>query len=75
MKLKHLELLLKVGDCHSPLLELEVLLLHSMLKVDDHVGANVHLLIGAVQLLVGLVPPMLVLSEVAICDLQVTFLV
>jgi hypothetical protein len=48
MKLKHLELLLKVGDRHSPLLELEVLLLHSMLKVDDHVGANVHLLIGAV---------------------------
>jgi hypothetical protein len=36
-------LLLKDGDHHYPLLELEVLLLIGMLKVYDRMGALVHL--------------------------------
>jgi hypothetical protein len=48
LKLKHLELLHKGGDRHYSLLELVVLVLHSMLKVDDHVGVSVHLIMGTI---------------------------
>jgi hypothetical protein len=48
LKLKHLERQLKGGDRHCPLLKLVVLLLHSILKVDDRVSASVHLLMSGV---------------------------
>jgi hypothetical protein len=41
LKLKHLKLLLKSGDHHYPLLELEVLLLDVVLEVYDRVRAVV----------------------------------
>jgi hypothetical protein len=42
LKLKHLKLLLKIGDRHYPLLELKVLLLDVVLEVYDHVRVLVH---------------------------------
>jgi hypothetical protein len=48
LKLKHLKLPLKGGDCHCPLLELEVLLLVGVLEVYNRIGAGVHLLVGEV---------------------------
>jgi hypothetical protein len=41
LKLKHLKLLLKIGDHRCPLLELEVLLLDVVLEVYDRVSALV----------------------------------
>jgi hypothetical protein len=41
-----------------------------MLEVYNRVGAGVHLLTGEVQLLAVVVPPVLGLAEVAVCNLQ-----
>jgi hypothetical protein len=46
-----------------------------MLKVDDHVGANAHLLTSGVELLAGVVPPVLGLAKAEVHDLQLTVLV
>jgi hypothetical protein len=75
LELEHLELLLESGDHRCPLLKLEVLLLDGVLKVYNHVGVGVHLLMGEVKLLVVVVPPVLSLTEAVVCDLQLTVLV
>jgi hypothetical protein len=41
LKLKHLKLLLKIGNCRCPLLEIKVLLLDVVLEVYDRVRALV----------------------------------
>jgi hypothetical protein len=47
LKLKHLKLLLKIGDRRCPLLKLKILLLYLVLEVYDHVRALVqHLTSG-----------------------------
>jgi hypothetical protein len=68
-------LLLKGGDRRCRLLELEVLLLHNMLKVYDRMGASVNNLTSGVELLAGVIPPTLGLAKAAVHDLQLIVLV
>jgi hypothetical protein len=42
------KLLVQVGDCLCPLLKLGVLHLNGVLKVDDPVGIDIHLLLSDV---------------------------
>jgi hypothetical protein len=42
------KLLVEVGDCLCPLLKLGVLHLNGVLKVDDPVGIDIHLLLSDV---------------------------
>jgi hypothetical protein len=51
--------LLKVGDHLCPLLKLGILRLHMVLKVNDFVGTDIHLLAGDVEQYTGVVPSML----------------
>jgi hypothetical protein len=45
-----------------------------VLEVYTRVGVGVHLLMGEVQVLAGVVPPVLDLTEAAVRDLQLTVL-
>jgi hypothetical protein len=49
----------QVGDHLCPLLKLSVLRLHVVLKVDDFVGMDIHLLMSDVEQHTGVVPSML----------------
>jgi hypothetical protein len=51
--------LLEVGDHLCPLLKLSVLRLHVVLKVDDFVDMDIHLLMSDVEQHTGVVPSML----------------
>jgi hypothetical protein len=62
--------LLEVRDSLHPLLKLSVLRLDGILEMHDCVGIGVHLLTCEVKLLTGEVPPVLGLTKVAVCDLQ-----
>jgi hypothetical protein len=53
---------------------LGLLRLEGMLKVDDPVGMDIHLLPSDVKQLTGVVPPMLSLTKTTICYLQLTVL-
>jgi hypothetical protein len=46
--LKHLKLLLKIGNCRYPLLELKVLLLNVVLEVYDRVRALIQHLTSSI---------------------------
>jgi hypothetical protein len=74
LKLKRLKLLLKSGDHRCSLLEVKVLLLNMVLKVYNGVSTLVHHRASGVQLLTGVVPPMLGLTEAAVRDLQIMVL-
>jgi hypothetical protein len=50
------QLLLEVGNHLCPLLKLDVLRLHVVLKVDDHVSTDHHLLTSDVEQHMGIVP-------------------
>jgi hypothetical protein len=50
---------LKVGDHLRPLLNLGILHLHVVLKVDNLMGTGLHLLTGDVEQHTGVVPSML----------------
>jgi hypothetical protein len=75
LKLKHLNLLLKRGNHHCPLLKLDVLLLIGMLEVYDRVSALVHQLTWHIKLLTDVVPHVLGLTEVTVHDHQLPVLV
>jgi hypothetical protein len=66
--------LLEVGDRLRPLLKLAVMRLNGMLKVNDPVGTDIHLLVSDVEQLMGVVPPMLGLTKLTISDLQLAVL-
>jgi hypothetical protein len=66
--------LLEVGDRLRPLLKLAVMRLNGMLKVNDPVGTDIHLLASDVEQLMGVVPPMLGLTKLTISDLQLAVL-
>jgi hypothetical protein len=72
--LKLQKLLLEVVDRLCPLLNLDILLLNGMLKVDDPVGMLIHLLTSDVEQLTCVVPPMLDLTKPMVSDLQLTVL-
>jgi hypothetical protein len=55
-------MLLEVGNRLRPLLKLDILRLHVVLKVDDPVGMDIHLLTGDVKQHTGVVPSTLGLT-------------
>jgi hypothetical protein len=69
LPLKLKKLLLVVEDRLHPLLKFSVLHLNGMLKVDDPVGTDIHLLTRDVEQLTGVVPPMLGLTKLTVSDL------
>jgi hypothetical protein len=69
------KLLLNAGDRLHPLLNLGMLCLKGVLKVYNPVGIDVHLLMCKVQLLTGVVPPVLGLTKIMICDPQLAVLI
>jgi hypothetical protein len=56
-------MLLKVGDHLRPLLKLNILRLHVVLKVDNSVGTDIHLLAGDVEQHTSVVPSMLGITK------------
>jgi hypothetical protein len=69
LPLKLKKLLLVVEDRLHPLLKFSVLHLNGMLKVDDPVGTDIHLLTRDVEQLTGVVPPMIGLTKLTVSDL------
>jgi hypothetical protein len=69
LPLKLQKLLLKVGDHLCPLLKLDVLRLIGVLKVDDPVGMDIHLLTSDVEQHTGVVPPTLGLTKTMVSNL------
>jgi hypothetical protein len=69
LPLKLQKLLLKVGDRLCPLLKLDALRLIGVLKVDDPVGTNIHLLTSDVKQHTGVVPPTLGLTKAMVSNL------
>jgi hypothetical protein len=65
---------LKVGDHLYPLLKLSVMRLHMVLKVDNPVGAGLHLLTGDVEQHTGVVPSMLGVTKVMVNPLSLPVL-
>jgi hypothetical protein len=59
-------LLLKVGDHLRPLLKLDILRLHVVLKVDDSVGTDIHRLTSDVEQHMGVVPSMLDVTKATV---------
>jgi hypothetical protein len=74
LPLKLQKLLLGVGDRLCPLLKLDILHLHGVLKVADPIGIDIHLLSSDVKQHTDVVPLMLGLTKMTISDLQLTFL-
>jgi hypothetical protein len=66
LHLKLKQLLLKVGDHLRPLLNLGVMRLHVVLKVDNLVGMGLHLLMGDIEQHPGVVTSMLSVTKVMI---------
>jgi hypothetical protein len=64
MKLQ--KLLFEVGDHLCPLLNLNVLHLHVVLKVDDPMGTDIHLLMSDVEQHTGVVPSMLDVTKMTV---------
>jgi hypothetical protein len=61
--------LLEVGDSLRPLLKFSILRLDVVLEMHDCVGTGIYLLTGEVNLLMGVVHPMLGLAKEAVRDL------
>jgi hypothetical protein len=74
LPLKLQKLLLEVGDHLYPLLKLDALHLIGVLKVDDPVGTNIHLLTSDVEQHTGVVPPTLGLTKTTVSNLQLVVL-
>jgi hypothetical protein len=74
LPLKLQQLLLKVGDCLCPCLKLSVLRLHVVLKVDNPVGTDLHLLPSNVEQQMGMVPSMLGVTKATVNLLQLAVL-
>jgi hypothetical protein len=74
LPLKLQQLLLEVDDHLRPLLKLSVLRLNGVLKVDNPMGMDIHLLASDVEQLTGIVPPMLSLTMSMVSDLQLMVL-
>jgi hypothetical protein len=74
LPLKLQKLLLEVGDRLHPLLMLYVLCLHSVLKVEDPMGTDIHLLTGDVEQRTGVVPHTLGLTKTTVSNLQLMVL-
>jgi hypothetical protein len=68
------EALLEVGDHLRPLLKFGVMCLNGVLKVDDPMGMDIHLLASDVEQLTGVVAPMLDLTKLTVSDLQLAVL-
>jgi hypothetical protein len=68
------EALLEVGDHLRPLLKFGVMCLNGVLKVDDPMGTDIHLLASDVEQLTGVVAPMLDLTKLTVSDLQLAVL-
>jgi hypothetical protein len=66
LPLKLQQLLLEVGDHLHPLLKLGVLRLHVVLKVDDPVGTDIHLLTSDVEQHTGVVSSMLGVTKMTV---------
>jgi hypothetical protein len=69
------KVLLKVDNCLCPLLKLGTLHLDGVLKLDDPVGTDIHLMTCDVEELTVVVPPMLGLTKTMIRDLPLTVLI
>jgi hypothetical protein len=74
LPLKPQKLLLEVDDRLCPLLKLDTLCLVGVLKVDDPMGMDIHLLTSDVKQHMGIVPPTLGLTKMTISNLQPTVL-
>jgi hypothetical protein len=74
LPLKLQKLLLKVGDCLCPILKLDAPHLIGMLKVDDPMGTNIHLLMSDVEQHTCVVPPTLSLTKTTVRNLQLVAL-
>jgi hypothetical protein len=66
LHLKLQQLLLEVGDSLRPHLKHGVLHLHVVLKVDNPVGTDLHLLMGDVEQHTGVVPSMLRVTKATV---------
>jgi hypothetical protein len=66
--------LLRAGNHLRPLLMLSILCLHVVLKVDDTVGMDIHLLTGDVEQHTGVVPSMLGITKATVYLLLLTVL-
>jgi hypothetical protein len=66
LSLKLQQLLLEVGDHLRPLLKLGILHLHMVLKVDDPMGTDIHLLLRDVEQYMGVVPSMLDITKTTV---------
>jgi hypothetical protein len=60
---------LEISDSLCPILKLGILRLDGVLEMHDHVGTGVHLLVSDVDLVPGIVQPMLDLTKVVVRDL------
>jgi hypothetical protein len=69
LPLKLQQLLLEVGNRLHPLLKLDIICLHVVLKVDDPMGTDIHLLTGDVEQHMGVVSPMLALTKMTVSNL------
>jgi hypothetical protein len=67
-------MLLEVGNHLRPLLKLDILRLHVVLKVDDPVGMDIHHLTGDVEQHTGVVPSTLGLTKMTVSNLYPTIL-
>jgi hypothetical protein len=66
LSLKLQQLLLEVSDHLHPLLKLGILHLHVVLKVDDPVGTDIHLITSDVVQHTGVVPSMLGVTKLTV---------
>jgi hypothetical protein len=66
--------MLEVGNYLRPLLKLNVMCLNGMLKVDDPMGTDIHLIMSDVEQLTGVVPPKLGLTKMTVSNLRLTVL-
>jgi hypothetical protein len=69
LSLKLQKLLLKIRDRLRPLLKLDILRLHMVLKVDDPMVMDIHLLTGDVEQHTSAVPSMLGLTNTMVSSL------
>jgi hypothetical protein len=66
LPLKVQQLLLEVCDHLCPLFKLSILRLHIVLKVDDPVSTDIHLLTSDVKQHMGVVPSMLGITKMMV---------
>jgi hypothetical protein len=74
LPLKLQKLLLEVGNHHHPVLKLSTMHLVGVLKVNNPLGTDMHLLLSDVEQLPGVIPSMLGITKAMICYLQLMVL-